>query len=299
MAYNMCAIESGWQGVSLSLAHKEAFNAFVKKYFKRQLRNSFIYTNHREIVGSDFGDTTSDEFAMIQAARMYLSLHYARMKGGYTSSILPRRFLAAASVPLSLTSYGYIMYSATPNILSFFKESMWNESGRLYFGTGTLANLKFAFVQNQHEQYVRSITHTAISTITRSPLRVDPTRMADEDSKVSHAIETGDGEFMNVEPIMWQAFEDLSPGMAGFIYDSRFVMLVYRTSGTDPNDRSVVLLNTTTRSSRIVKHSKNISHTTVTLGGYDLQMGTDQAVGGGYMLPFISTIPALKPKSSA
>jgi hypothetical protein len=299
MAYNMCALESGWQGKRLSLAHRDAFTAFAKKYFKRQLRNSFIYVNHREVVGSDFGGTTSDEFAMIQAARMYLSLHYARMKGGYTSSILPRRFLAAASVPLSLTSYGYIMYSATPNILSFFKELLWGESGRLYFGTGTLADLKSAFEQNQHEQYVRSITHTAISTITRSPLRVDPTLMADEDSKVSHAIETGDGEFMNLEPIMWQAFEDLSPGTAGFIYDSRFVMLVYRTSGTDPNDRSVVLLNTTTRSSRIVKHSKNISHTTVTLGGYDLQMGTDQAVGGGYMLPFISMMPAIKPKSSA
>jgi len=186
------------------------------------------------------------------------------------------------------------MYKASPNILSFFKESLWNEPGSKYFRTGTLYDLKQAFENNQQGHFTGSITHTALAVIARSPVQVDPLMLVDEGYTTDHAVDTGDGEYMSLDPIMRQAYEELDPGAAGFIYDSRFVMLVYRSAMMQQSDLSVVLINTSARASRIVKHSKNVSHTTVSVGAHDLQVGTDQAVGGGYMLPFIRTISTIR-----
>lgn len=279
-------VYDGAAGVSAASNLKSDLCTAVLWYMTEQFRDSFITTEHRVIFGSNDRGVSAEKFMNIQLARMFLSLHCVKLNNDKSLTMFPKRYVTASLLPLSLSHKGYFVYKVASerdhtapqvHLLSLFKE---------YFTrphrdeAPILLSLRKAYTTRQWEA-VRSLTGPEIlGLVTASPIEVN-IRSQSQMAQCSHVIDLGLGEYICLDPLIDQLLNDdtplppLKPGQVGFIYDCRYAILVHRAY--DESKESMVYITTSTRSARIIPHTKNKTHNKVKIGDVDHYVGATAA----------------------
>jgi hypothetical protein len=282
----------------------ERLIAITDKYLTTQYTDAYITTRNREIVGSGLGVSNS-QFKVIQCARMYLSLHYVRVKThgsvSYPLSTLPSRFTSASLIPLCLTKDGLHIYEAAPHLMKLFNEN------RFFVGAGpsdkqiidSTKALKDLYDDYDKRQFSHKETHyEELGIITAHPVEMTVEEYVKSDA--THVIEISHGRYSCLDPLIFQALKGnastgapiMTAGKVGIVYTGKFAMLLYKAARK--GERSAAFVTTSTRASRIVPNSKNVAYTTYNLDGVDLSVHSDQVINGGYMRNLIRAFPSKK-----
>jgi hypothetical protein len=268
-------------------------SADVGAYLSRQLRNSVVTTRAREIIGSDVRGFAHRDFYYCQTARLYLSLIKMRVKGEYSVSTLAKRIATATMIPLSLTSSGYLVYGMTVGLLSFFKEEIYDKANKGFGTEGTLGELCNRYRSgHQFEDGQHGFKRPILALVKARPIELTLEEFATHAGEAgwTHVIQLGDNRYACLDPLISATLGVLRANEVGFIYDSRFVLLV--SKGAEPGGE-VIALRASARASRVVPHPKNVKHVTLVHNGTELSATTSHAVSGGFMRSLVDYARAL------
>jgi hypothetical protein len=279
-------VYDGPGGVSAASNLKSDLCIAVLRYMTEQFRDSFITTEHRVIFGSDDRGVSAEMFMSIQLTRMFLSLHCVKLNNDKSLTMFPKRYVTASLLPLSLSHKGYFVYKVASeqdpgtvpqvHLLSLFKEYFTkyrkDEAPILY-------QLRVAYASQQWEAVKSSTGPEILGLVTASPIAVN-IRSEDQMALCSHVIDLGSGEYICLDPLINQLLNDdtpsapLKPGEVGFIYDCRYAILAHRAL---EGKKSMVYISTSTRSARIIPHTKNKTYNKVRIGDVDHYVGATAA----------------------